>query len=403
MVVAEEMGFIDTADAIDRVGSVVDTLGGLERHAGFFYNWYDVTDGSLLTTWPDSGDEIRPFLSSVDNAWLVAGLHIARNRYPEIADRVAELLDPMDFVFFYTPYDAADPVAGPGQMRGGYWPDNGGEFTGHHYGVINSETRIISYLAIALGTTPPEHYWRIFRTLPPEFEQEQVPEGPTTSYDDVEVYQGTYGYAGMRLVPSWGGSMFEALMPAMLVDEASWGPASWAANHPLYVEAQIRHGLDEAGYGYWGFSPASVPEGGYQEYGVDAIGQNLDGYASNTDRTYVTGGERPDPEAYTNGVVTPHAAFLAIDHAPAAVMTNLTNLVADFEILTAYGFLDSVNVSDGTVSQHLLSLDQGMVMGALGNALADNVLRRLFSSGGVEQALRPLVEQEDFGAAPSPD
>jgi hypothetical protein len=71
------------------------------------------------------------------------------------------------------------------------------------------------------------------------------------------------------------------------------------------VRSQIEHGLREAEYGYWGFSPANVPEGGYQEYGVDAIGMNLDGYASNTDRTYVSeGGPLPAASAYTNGVVT---------------------------------------------------------------------------------------------------
>jgi hypothetical protein len=397
IVAAEELGFIDTADATTRVLEVIDALGGLERHEGFFFNWYDVTDGTTLTAWPDSGDEIRPFLSSVDNAWLAAGLQVVRNRYPEASDGAAAILADMDFVFFYTPYDEADPVAGPGQMRGGYWPDGVGEFTGHHYGAFNSETRIITYVAIALGTTPSDHYWHVFRTLPAEYEQEQTPSGPTETYDGVEVFEGAYEYRGLRLVPSWGGSMFEALMPPILVPEVEWGPTSWALNHPLFVEAQIQHGMDEAAYGYWGFSPCTVPEGGYQEYGVDAIGQNLDGYASNTDRTYVVEGEEPPgPAAYTNGVVTPHAVFLALDHAPVAVMENLANLAAKFDIVTDYGWLDSVNVSDGTVNQNLLSLDQGMVMGALGNALGDGVIRRAFASDDVTARLRPLVEQERF-------
>jgi hypothetical protein len=43
----------------------------------------------------------------------------------------------------------------------------------------------------------------------------------------------------------------------------------------------------EAGYGYWGFSPSNNPSGGYREHGVDAIGLNADGYASNNDNTLV--------------------------------------------------------------------------------------------------------------------
>ena len=44
------------------------------------------------------------------------------------------------------------------------------------------------------------------------------------------------------------------------------------------MRAQREHGLDEAGYGYWGFSPSSQPTGGYREYGVDAIGMEPAGY-----------------------------------------------------------------------------------------------------------------------------
>ena len=52
-------------------------------------------------------------------------------------------------------------------------------------------------------------------------------------------------------------------MPTLFVPEERWGPGSWGVNHPLWVRAQIHHGLTEAGYGYWGFSPANMPEGGY--------------------------------------------------------------------------------------------------------------------------------------------
>ena len=115
-------------------------------------------------------------------------------------------------------------------------------------------------------------------------------------------------------------------MPDLFVPEEQWAPSSWGVNHPLTVRAQIHHGLVEAGYGYWGFSPANIPEGGYAAYGVDAIGMNPDGDPSNNDKTLVDHGfpgcpdrpAKPDPppSAYTNGVVTPHAAFLALRYAP---------------------------------------------------------------------------------------
>ena len=69
-------------------------------------------------------------------------------------------------------------------------------------------------------------------------------------------------------------------MVTLFVPEDVWAPRSWGVNHPLYVRAQIEHGLEDAGYGFWGFSPAQSPRGGYEIYGVEAIGTDPTGYLS---------------------------------------------------------------------------------------------------------------------------
>jgi len=224
------------------------------------------------------------------------------------------------------------------------------------------------------------------------------------------VFDGAYAYAGTRVTPAWGGSMFEALMPTLFVPEEVWAGGSWRINHPLWVGAQINHGLREAGYGYWGFSPANLPEGGYAAHGVDAVGMDPNGYPSNEDRTLVDHGfagcpgrdpvPDPSPAAYTNGVVTPHAAFLALRWAPEQTLANLAALERDFDIYTDWGFRDSVNVDSRVVSDSYLALDQGMIMAAIGNALADDFLRKLFVTGPFERALRPPMGVEEFNAFP---
>jgi hypothetical protein len=234
--------------------------------------------------------------------------------------------------------------------------------------------------------------------------------GDVHTYLGQRVYDGALRYAGMQVTPSWGGSMFEALMPSLFVPEDRWAPGSWGVNHPLTVDAQIHHGLEEAGYGYWGFSPANIPEGGYDAYGVDGIGSNPDGYYSNEGRTLVDPGfpgcrdPKPDPppSAYTNGVVTPHAAFLGLRYRPAAAVGNLRKLERDLPVYTPLGFLDSVNVDSGVASKAYLSLDQGMIMAALGNALGHDVLRRAFATRDFERALRPVIGVEEFGSSPRP-
>ena len=175
------------------------------------------------------------------------------------------------------------------------------------------------------------------------------------------------------------------------------------------MDAQIDHGLHVAGYGAWGFSPSNTPEGGYNAYGVDAIGMDPNGNPSNEDHTLIDHGFAgcpgrdpviPDPpsSAYTNGVVTPHAAFLALRYAPSAALSDIAKLRSRFPGLYGrWGFRDSVNVQTGTVSGSYLSLDQGMIMAALGNALGHDVLRDAFSRG--MERLRPVIGAEQFNAA----
>jgi hypothetical protein len=405
-VVAERLGIIRHREAVARLKVTLHSLETMERHqpSGQYYNWYDRTTGAKLTAWPPTGEPLTPILSSVDNGWLATGIHVVANAVPEVSKRANRLFDSMHFGFYYRPEvnRIAFHVA----------PDTGESPC--CYDTIVSESRIASYIGIATGELPAKEYFGAWRTFPETCDwnwQESKPVGFHRTYLGVDVFEGAYELNGARIVPGWGGSMFEALMPALFVPEEDWGRRSWAVNHPLTVAAQIHHGLVEAGYGYWGFSPSNTPEGGYSVYGVDALGMNPEGYPSNEDNTYVDHGfpgcgrdPKPDPApaAYTNGVVTPHAAFLALRWAPKAVMADLAKLKANFAIYDKWGFHDSVNVQTGAVSTSYLSLDQGIVMAAIGNALAHDVLRDAFATKAFRKVLKPLIGMETFNAAPPP-
>lgn len=131
---------------------------------------------------------------------------------------------------------------------------------------------------------------------------------------------------------------------------------------------------------------------------MDAIGMNIDGYASNTDRTYVTHGEPlPPASAYTNGVVTPHASFLALPYARSEALANLKAIADDFGAYDdGYGFRDSVNVGTGHVSSSALALDQGMIAAALAQELRPGLLQRPFRTGGFASRIRPMLAKERF-------
>jgi hypothetical protein len=277
------------------------------------------------------------------------------------------------------------------------------------YDTVVSESRIAGYLGIANGQLPQKEYFGTWRAFPATCDyafQETRPSGPTRTYYGQTVYEGSYSYAGVRITPSWGGSAFEDLMPALFVPEEVWGPRSWGSNHPNTVRAQIHHGMVEAGYGYWGFSPSNNPAGGYSTYGVDAVGSNPDGFPSNNGNTLVDAGfpgcpgrpavPAPPRSAYTHGVVTPHASFLALRYDRRAALDNLARLRRDFDVYSRWGFRDAVDVQTGQVSPAYLSLDQGIVMAALGNALAGDVLRTAFDGPDLEHRVRPVIAVESF-------
>jgi hypothetical protein len=408
--VAEELHIIKHDEAVARLDRTLHSLETMERDqaSGQYFNWYDHTTGKVLTIWPPTGKPEIPKLSSVDNGWLATGIHLVATSLatsdPELSARAKALFDSMDFGFYYRP--AVNRIAFHVVPSTGESPCC--------YDTIVSESRIASYIGIATGKLPSKEYYGAWRTFPDTCDwswQESRPVGFHRTYFGVDVFEGAYEYNGTRVVPGWGGSMFEALMPALFVPEEEWAPHSWAINHPLTVAAQIHHGLVDAGYRYWGFSPANIPEGGYDVFGVDAIGMNPEGYPSNEDKTYVDHGfagcpgahpAKPDPppSAYTNGVVTPHAAFLALRWAPNAALNNLARLKHDFAIYDKWGFHDSVNVGTGFVSPYYLSLDQGIIMAAIGNALGHDMLRHAFVTPEFEQALRPVISIEEFNAGP---
>lgn len=410
--VARDLRIITPGEANNRIRQTLRTLRTMEHHdgAGMFFNWYDPRDGSVVHEWPDDGNPVVPFVSSIDAAWLGAALLVVRNGDRGNSKLAGELFARMRFDVF------ADPTfSKPYLNYGGYYLEEPTRLTSppptiardligegrevwytrdHHYDTIVSETRITTYLGIAKGQIPPESYYQAWRTFPPDWDwQESIPVGEWHNYLGVDVYEGAYDYLGRLTVPGWGGSMFEELMPNVFVPEEDWAPNSWGRNHPRHVAVQREHGLLE--YGYWGFSPASHPAGGYSEWGVDALGLNPEGYFSDVERTDYSARTNPDPD-FGDGVVTPHAAFLAMMHDPAGSFANLAKIEGDFDAYGPGGFYDAIATGSGQVARRHLSLDQAMILGALGNVLTGGNLRRYFVKGEVEANLRHVIEPEEF-------
>ena len=368
----------------------------MERHQpdGQFYNWYDHRDGAKLTTWPPTGDAVDPILSSVDNGWLATGLKIVRTAVPELSAQAGAIYDSMDFGFYYVPdknrilfnYSPATRQR-PVLLRHRRLREPDRRLHRHRQGRAAAQG-VLRPLAVL-----PRHL-RLTRARRPS------PAGSPARYDGVSVYDGSYPYNDTRLTPSWGGSMFEALMPSLFVPEETWGAGSWRQNHPLTVDAQIDHGMNVAQLRHVGLLAVQHPRGRLRRLRRRRRSAwTPTACPSNEDSTLVDHGfagcpgrdPAPDPpqSAYTNGVVTPHAAFLALRYRPQATIADLTRLEAIPDMYGKWGFRDSVNTTTSHVSDGYLSLDQGMAMAALGNALGNDVMRTSFATPDVQEGDPP--------------
>ena len=301
------------------------------------------------------------------------GLIVVQNADPSVARHGASsLLEPMDFAALLQPHPAARPGGRPDARRllGGRPPAGAveGNYLGvgrtsttpdFHYDTTVSETRIASYIAIARAAGAPGPLLRHLADLPADCGwswQEQRPVGETRRYLGIDVFEGAYTYRGMRIVPGWGGSMFEALMPNMFVPEERWAPRSWGVNHPAdgprAPRARARGGRLRVLGVLAGQRPGRRRLPGVRR---GRFGLNPEGYFSDVEGTNVrrrvtagaaAAGDEPEPRLRRR---RGHAARAVPGHAPRAdaAYRNLVKLERELPSYAAGGFYDAVAVGSG--------------------------------------------------------
>jgi len=356
-VAAYELELVSAEEATARLRGVITTLMGLETHQGFFFNYYDTT----------SLERTSNFISFVDSSWLTAGLMVVRQTFPELAADATAMIDRQDYRFFYD--------AERRRMSHGYYVHRGARSL-FHYGVLYAESRLGSLIAIGKGDVPESHWFAMVRTFPPSCRwQTQPPHGRRRKVvAGHPVVGGWYEWRGSKYVPSWGGSMFEALMPTLVLDEARYAGPSLGENDAAHVAVQRRFALEQLSYPVWGISPSAKPRGGYGEYGVKVLGAL----------------------GYDAGVVTPHAAGLALAVAPDVAIANLRKLAEFYDIYGDFGFYDAVEPVSGEVARTYLALDQAMTFIAAANYLKDGCIQKRFAADPIAAKAFPILAEERF-------
>jgi hypothetical protein len=356
---ARQLGLSSDSDARLAASTILDTLATLETYNGYFFNYYDTT--SLEPT--------SSFVSFVDTGWLVAGLIVTRQAFPELENAADDLLDPIDMQFFY------DDTTG--LMSHGYYV-NLDALSQYEYGHFYTEARLGSIIAIGKGDAPASHWHAMTRASKPPCVDGECPELHRLRYENTEGEETAVWHFRWRTyeyVPSWGGSMFEALMPRLVLDEERWAPRSLGPNGRAHALLQRLHATDNLGLPVWGMSPCIDPGSGrYREFGVKPLGSH----------------------GYDEGVVTPHAAALALAVAPDDAVEALMEMANRYPIYGPFGFYDAVDPATGKVAYDHLALDQLMLFISVANHLSGGVIPELFASDPWIKDALPLLAEERF-------
>jgi Putative glucoamylase/Protein of unknown function (DUF3131) len=438
VVSARDLGIISTAEAVSRIRATLTEVSHLQRYDGFLYQWYDTTNGDVLSNPGDA--DCAPgaapafnncfFISNVDNGWYASGLIVVREAIPQLAPLADSLIAPMNFGIFYdngpeTHCNTNPAVPGnqpTGQMFGGYYvglpPYQGNDLANYyHNGAFYSDPRISAYIGMGLRQMPGNVWWRSWRELPPKAPfadcqatdpdfswQGQYPMGgywqtytDPVSGQKFEVWEGHYTYPGTNLtfIPTYSGGMFEAEMPNIVVPETSWGQHSFGLADKRTVEVQIKYATQELGYPVWGMSPSSTADdtGNYAGYGVE--GQKFPYFGTGATASNPNEELSQCNNCATENVVTPHASFIALDAMPQAAYANIQKLRQLYPgIYGVDGFFDAVNPTTGAVGHRYLVLDQSMILASLDNALNNRAIQRDFARDPVSWAAHTYLELE---------
>jgi cyclic beta-1,2-glucan synthetase len=358
---ARVFGWIDTLEMVTRLEATLATVEKLQHHRGHLLNWYDTTTLAPLlpmyVSTVDSGN-LSGHLLAVAQACLerlnvepTAGGSVRagdiNTRLRALAAQCERLAWAPDFAFlyhrkrhlFHIGYRVAEQT-----------------LDASFYDLLASESRLTSLLAIAKGDVPVRHWASLGRP-----------------------FYAVGAEVGLR---SWSGSMFEYLMPTLILNEPS-GSVLHSACHTAVVEhiayarvEGVPWGISESAYAAsdqtlaYQYAPQGVPRLALRRTPADEL------------------------------VIAPYATALAAQVTPHTACGNFAAL----EALSArgpYGFIEALDYSPArqadkapfTPVNTFMAHHQGMTIVALANVLFGGVAQRWGMANAPLEAVASLLHE----------
>ncbi|CAN5666111.1 hypothetical protein BH23GEM1_BH23GEM1_00170 [soil metagenome] len=350
---AMELGFIDRDQMLDQVERVFRAMERMHRFRGHFFNWYELSELRVLEP---------AYISTVDSGNLAGHLIALKQaclaiiekgsptpdqatRLQAIANRANDYALEMDFTFLF---DEKRKLFSIGYRQSNDTLDNS------FYDLLASEARLASFVAIAKDDVDPEHWFRLGRSLS--------------------------AAAGTQTLLSWSGSMFEYLMPVLVMQ-----------SFPFTLLDQTYRGAVRRHIAYGG--ERGVP------WGISESAYN----ARDRNQTYQYRGFGVPELALKRGlrndvVVAPYATMLAMLVEPHQAIRNLSALEAE-GALGPYGFREAIDYSRplaGTkraVVGAYFAHHVGMSVVALTNALKRQLWQRHFHADPLVRSAELMLHE----------
>lgn len=332
-------GLRDMAQVPTRLTDIHDITARMREALHSWQQKWGGTQTAEVVAWTNS------FEAALDNG-VVASISILEGLF-EVADACTRELECMDFSLLYD--------ADRNLFHIGYNVSEN-RLDSHHYDLLMSEARLASFIAITRRVAPTSHWLRMSR--------------PIVRRD------------GSMVLLSWTGTMFEYLMPPLLMHSnrhtlLGQGCAAAVQQQIAYTEKLgVPWGISESGY--YRFDPDLKYQ--YQAFGVPSLGQKRG--------------------LNNNLVIAPYASLLAISIQPRAVMDNIYRL-KELGAEGRYGLYEALDFTadkmrDGhrfQVVRSYMAHHQGMILCALGNYLLSATLVKYFHADPMVRSAQALLNE----------
>ncbi len=348
--VAKESSLLSRDGFEKLVYNTVCTLEELPKYGGLLYNWYDIYTAQPLQP---------KFVSSVDEGNYLACLYVVvgalkrtEDKTPftqKLIQKVERLISEADFSLMYNTkrklFYIGFTVEGDGKIVYGK----------NCYDMLMSETRTLSYIAIAHRKVSADHAQRLSRPL--------ISSGH---------------YVG---IASWSGTVFEYFMPCLFLpsyknsftDEALKFALSMNVKNAVRFEDKTLFGISESCYN-------ELDDDGNYRY-----------FAFGTSKLAMC--------VFTQQkVISPYSSYLMLESSPSLILENLVKM-RDMGLYGKYGFYESCDFERKcygeayAVLKCFMSHHIGMSICALGNFLFDGFVRECFMNDVCNRSARELIEE----------